>query len=243
MRDNRDMDQQTVQRPPGPPPGVRRRRGAAFYVGLLLVLAGLGLLGYVAWEFFGTNIVSRHEQQQAVHQLRRTWQQEAQAGANGHGSGVKLGAAEALVRIPRFGKNYVMPVFEGVCVDVLAKGFVHFRNTAHAGGVGNYALAGHRVTHGEPLRNMPELRPGNKIIVETRKAVYTYVLDTNPNNLIVSFTNTWVLEPDPHNPVPGGVEPKQKPGQHLITLTTCSELFHTDNRMIAFGHLVSTRRK
>lgn len=215
----------------------------AFYVGLVLLLAGLGLLGYVAWEFFGTNVVSRHEQQQAVHQLRQTWQEEAHAGANAKGSGVKLGAAQALVRIPRFGKGYVMPVFAGVSQEVLAKGFGHFRHTAHAGGVGNYALAGHRVTHGEPLRNMPELRPGDKIIVETRKAVYTYVLDTNPNNLIVSFTNTWVLQPDPDNPVPGGVQPAQKPGQHLITLTTCSELFHTDNRMIAFGHLVSTRRK
>ena len=79
MRDNRDMDQQTVQRPAGPPPRTRRRRGGAFYVGLLLVLVGLGLLGYVGWEFFGTNIVARHEQQQAVHQLRQTWRQEAHA--------------------------------------------------------------------------------------------------------------------------------------------------------------------
>jgi sortase A len=36
------------------------------------------------------------------------------------------------------------------------------------------------------------------------------------------------------------VQPRQQAGQRLITLTTCSELFHTDNRMIAFGHLVST---
>jgi sortase A len=31
--------------------------------------------------------------------------------------------------------------------------------------------------------------------------------------------------------------------QHLITLTTCSEIFHTDNRMIAFGHLIEVRDK
>jgi sortase A len=29
----------------------------------------------------------------------------------------------------------------------------------------------------------------------------------------------------------------------LLTLTTCSELFHTDNRMIAFGHLVKDTPK
>ena len=45
----------------------------------------------------------------------------------------------------------------------------------------------------------------------------------------------------PKNPH-GGVEPAQRPGQKLITLTTCAELFHTDNRMIAFGHLVDTTR-
>ncbi len=238
------MDQQTAQRPAEPATRPRRRRGVGFWVGLVLLLAGLGLLGYVGWEFYGTNIVAHQKQQQAVQELQRTWHQEAQAGVTGNGAGIKLaGGADALIRIPRFGKSYVMPVFEGVSQDVLAKGFGHFRHTARPGGVGNYALAGHRVTHGQPLRNMPELRPGDKVVVETRNRVYTYVLDTDPNKLVVSFTNTWVLQPDPHNPVPGGVQPKQKKGQHLITLTTCSELFHTDNRMIAFGHLVSTRRR
>ena len=46
----------------------------------------------------------------------------------------------------------------------------------------------------------------------------------------------------PKNPR-GGVEPAQRAGQRLITLTTCAELFHTDNRMIAFGHLVSAEKK
>jgi sortase A len=243
MGNNHCMDQQTMAPRADPRGTTRRRRGVAFWLGLVLLLAGLGLLGYVGWEFFGTNVVAHHKQQSAVHELQRTWRQEAQTGATAHGSGVELGSADALVRIPRFGKDYVMPVFEGVGEDVLAKGFGHFRRTAKAGAVGNYALAAHRITHGQPLRNMPELRPGDKVVVETRKAVYTYALDTNPNNLIVSFTNTWVLDPVPDNPVPGGVQPAQRPGQHLITLTTCSELFHTDNRMIAFGHLVATRRK
>jgi sortase A len=52
-----------------------------------------------------------------------------------------------------------------------------------------------------------------------------------------------VLDPVPHNP-DGGVEPpSQVAGQRLITLTTCSEIFHTDNRMIAFGHLVKSEAK
>ena len=204
-------------------------------------MAGLCLLGYVGWEYFGTNIVSHHKQQQIVQQTERAWRQDRQAslGARAAGHAVDLHGAQALIRIPRFGKGYVVPVLPGVSEQVLAEGFGHFKGTAMPGRVGNYALAGHRITHGEPLRNMPELRPGDKVIVETRLTTYTYVLDTNPNNLVVSFTNLWVISPHPHNPVPGGVQPSHS--KRLITLTTCSELFHTDNRMIAFGHLVSER--
>jgi sortase A len=210
-------------------------RRITFWIGIGLILAGLGLLGYVAWQFWGTNWVAKKHQRELTSQVQQDW-------ASGHGCErfCPKGATIALIRIPKFGKKYVVPVLEGTDkATVLDKGaFGHFEDTADPGQVGNFALAGHRVTHGEPLRHMPDLRPGDKVIVETRKATYTYVLDTNPNDLVISFTGTWVLDPLPHNPQPGGVEPDQVQGQRLITLTTCSEIFHTDNRMIAFGHLV-----
>ncbi|HET7386029.1 MAG TPA: class E sortase [Nocardioidaceae bacterium] len=228
------MTQQTQVRPPA---RRRTRRGSAFWVGIVLVLAGLGLLCYVGWQFFGTNVVAAHKQHQIVIATKRVWQSEGSGAASARTHGVVLQGAQALIRIPKFGKDYVMPVQAGVSDEVLAEGFGHFKGTAKPGGKGNYALAAHRVTHGEPLRHMPELRPGDKVIVETERTTYTYVLDTNPNKLIVPFTSTWVIDPHPHNPDPGGVQPAHDP--RLITLTTCSELFHTDNRMIAFGHLVS----
>ena len=213
--------------------GVRAPRGAAFYVGVVLLVAGVGLLGYVGWQMFGTNIVSRQAHDRIVDDLREQWRTE------GTDRQVSLGEASALVRIPAFGDDYVVPLLEGVGDDELASGYGHFPDSANLGERGNYALAAHRVTHGEPLRDMPELRPGDEVIIETRDAIYTYVLDTNPNELIVSFENIWVVDPLPTNPQRGGVQPpSQEPGQRLITLTTCSELFHTDNRMIAFGHLV-----
>jgi sortase A len=220
--------------------GTTRWRRGLFWTGLAVGTIGLVLLGYLAWEFFGTNIVSRHHQQQQIHSLRSQW---------AHGKGpipesgdVVPGEATALVRIPRFGSSYVMPVLEGTSSDVLAKGFGHFSGTAGPGQVGNYALAAHRVTHGEPLRDMPELRPGDKVVVETRRADYTYVLQTDPNDLVVPFTAGWVIQPFPVNP-DGGVEPDPADGKRLITLTTCSELFHTDNRMVTFGHLASVHHR
>ena len=155
---------------------------------------------------------------------------------------VPKGKASALIRIPKFGKKYVVPVLEGVSPDVLAKGYGHFTKSADPGEVGNYALAAHRVTHGEPLRRMPELRPGDEVVVETVDTTFTYRLDTDPRKLVIPFTGTWVLDPLPKNP-DGGPQPAQRQGQRLITLTTCSEIFHTDNRMIAFGHLVSATPK
>jgi sortase A len=212
-----------------------------FWIGIGLILAGLGLLGYVAWQFWGTNWVAKRHQREIASQLQQDW-------ASGNGKRPKFvpkGEASALIRIPKFGKKYVVPVLEGTDkATVLDKGaYGHFEDTADPGEIGNYALAAHRVTHGEPLRHMPDLRPGDKVIVETVDATYTYELDTNPNDLVIPFTESWVLDPLPHNPDAGEPEPTQVQGQRLITLTTCSEIFHTDNRMIAFGHLVSVKAK
>ncbi len=207
------------------------------------MLLGLALLGYVGWQLLGTNVVSERQQRAAVERLERAWREGPGAGGEtaGDARSPRLGQATALIRIPRFGDDYVMPVLEGISDDVLATGFGHFAEAAGPGEPGNYAVAAHRVTHGEPLRGMPSLRPGDRVIVETRDAVHTYELDTDPNELVVPFDQVWVLADDPENPEPGGVEAPD--ADRLITLTTCAELFHTDDRMIAFGHLVGTTEK
>lgn len=243
-------------------------RRISFWVGVGLILAGLGLLAYVAWQLWGTNWVSHRKQKEEVSKLQEDW-------AVKDCKTPETGKASALIRIPAFGKKYVIPVLEGTSDDILAKGFGHFEETAQPGPLtngrtGNYALAGHRVTHGEPLRDMPDMRPGDLVVVETCEQIFTYKLDTDPNKLIVDFSQTWVLNPFPTNPN-GGVSAVEGPdapdkvcldakasrdGQgskiscdikdmykHVLTLTTCSELFHTDNRMIAFGHLVMVERR
>jgi sortase A len=219
--------------------GSRGRR-VAFWTGVAMTLVGALLLGWVGWQFWGTNWVAHREQREITSTLRTQW---TEGGARLQPKRVKKGQPSALVRIPRFGASYVVPVLEGVSTKVLTRGFGHFPDAADPGRVGNYALAAHRVTHGEPLRRMAELRPGDRVVVETVDATYVYRLDTDPRRLVVPFTGVWVVRPLPRNPEPGGVQPAQRRGQRLITLTTCSEIFHTDDRMIAFGHLVRTVRK
>ena len=216
------------------PEAAPRRRGRILtVVGLLMVLVGAAMLSWVGWQLYGTNWVSERKHTELVEQVERTWRQGDDVVEAPEGS------VEAVVRIPRFGEDYAVPLLEGVEDDALAAGFGHFESSAAPGARGNYALAAHRVTHGEPLRRMPDLVPGDEIIVETRDWTYTYALDTGGDDLVVPFTQTWVIDPLPTNPEAGGLEPAQETGQRLITLTTCSELFHTDDRMIAFGHLLT----
>jgi sortase A len=214
----------------------RQRRTSWLWLGGALLAVGLAMLGYVAWQLVGTNIVSERRQTELVEQLEQRWRTSPGTELS-RAEPVSLGEASALVRIPRFGDDYVMPVLEGVGDAELSSGFGHFTDSAGAGRKGNYALAAHRVTHGEPLQDMPSLRPGDTVHVETRTMVYTYEIDTDPNQLVVDLSEVWVLGANPLNPRATGVNPADDP--RLLTLVTCAELFHTDDRMVAFGHLVS----
>jgi sortase A len=103
------------------------------------------------------------------------------------------------------------------------------------GQVGNFAVAGHRVTHGQPFARLLDLNRGDKIVVETRTAIYSYVLDVAPRNLTVKSSDGWLLDP-----VPGK---NTAPTKALLTLTTCQDLFRSQDRSVATGHLTSSTVK
>ncbi len=200
--------------------------------GVALITVGAIVLGWVAWQFWGTNWVSKGRQADVVADLQEEW------GDGKVSADTDFGRATGILRVPRFGADYEVPILEGSSDEVLAAGVGHLEDTAAVGEHGNFALAAHRTTHGEPFADLPELREGDLVQVETLDADYTYVLDTGGPDLTVPFTASWVLDPFPVNPDPGGTTATGQPGARLITLVTCSELFHTDNRSVVFGHLV-----
>jgi sortase A len=214
-------------------PETRTTPRTQFRLGIVLVLLGLSVLGWVGWQYVGTNIVAHHRQAAVADDLEDAW---SSGRAEVRTAGTTAGA---VVRIPEFGSDYEVPLLEGTSDDALASGIGHLSDTASPGELGNFVVAAHRVTHGEPFAQLPSLRPGDLVVVETKDTTYTYSLDTAGDDLEVSFDDDWVLASLPDNPDDGGVEPAQQPGQRLITLTTCAELFHTDERLVAFGHLVS----
>jgi sortase A len=213
-------------------------------VGLVLLVAGLGCLSWVGYQFFGTNVMAEHSYVREKDELRAQWKQQPsvsvrkKAKVNPAPAAVQAvpGSVIGLLRIPAFGPKYEVPILSGTRLDALARGVGHYTSTAAPGQIGNFALAGHRITHGQPFSRLLELSKGDRVVVETRESIFTYVIDVPPRNLTVKVAASWVLDP-----VPGNA--KATPTQALITLTTCQDLFHSPDRSIGFGHLASTQNK
>ncbi len=199
-------------------------------LGAVLVLLGVSVLGYVGWELYGTNVVAGREQERMQHEIVQAWDEGREPSPTDTG--------EALLRIPRFGEDWVKPILLGFDDDTLARSVGRFPDGAKPGEVGNVVLAGHRVTRGEPFRDFLSLRQGDQVVVETRTKVYTYELRGNGDDVRVDFGTSWPLQPVP-DPDAGGREPTER----LITLITCAEIFHTDDRNVVTGVLVDVRRR
>ena len=65
---------------PEAPPKSRSWR-LTLIVGLVCVAVGVGLLGYVGWEYIGTNIVSKHRQAEITKGLKAQWESEGVKGS------------------------------------------------------------------------------------------------------------------------------------------------------------------
>ncbi|MFJ4961389.1 class E sortase [Streptomyces sp. NPDC088729] len=157
--------------------------------------------------------------------------------ASARGGGARRQQAYAVLRIPRIALT--APVAEGTGkAGVLDRGYVgHYTRTAQPGAAGNFALAGHRNTHGEPFRRIDRLRRGDRITVETRDALYTYTVD---KRLARTFpTDSGVIAPVPRSNVTPSVG-YAEPG-HYLTLTTCTPEFSSRFRLVVWAKLSAVR--
>lgn len=157
--------------------------------------------------------------------------------APAHASAPDRSQAYAVLAIPRL--RLRVPVAEGTSKrDVLNKGYVgHYAGTQQPGQAGNFAVAGHRNTHGEPFRYLDRLRKGDEVRVETGGAVYTYTVDrTLPQT---SPRDSGVIRAVPRSltrPAYG----YRGPGYYL-TLTTCTPEYTSRYRLVVWGTLTSMR--
>ncbi|MBT2479413.1 class E sortase [Streptomyces sp. ISL-94] len=143
--------------------------------------------------------------------------------------------AYAVLRIPRLG--LVVPVAQGVDKrSVLDKGYAgQYPGTARPGERGNFALAGHRNTHGEPFRYINRLREGDRLIVDVKGRRYTYVVGKVLDE--TTERDTGVIAPVPRSVVKPD-HGYSEPGAY-ITLTTCTPEYTSKYRLVVWGTLAS----
>lgn len=220
---------------------AERARTAIRSVGEILITLGLVLFLFCAYQLFYTNVVADEAMRSEVSDLHKLWAVPPVARSAGSAqparpapfdtadSQGKAGAAFAILHIPRLGGKDI-PVLQGTTLDLLGRGVGHYKDSALPGRVGNFAVAGHRKTHGEPFRYLDEMRTGDLIVVETADTWYTYREDRDP--FIVDPTDLGVVAPVPNHP---DVAPSRK----LITLTTCNPWWASTQRMIVTGHLLA----
>ena len=193
---------------------------------MALMLGGVGILGWGAWQYWGTNVVAKQQHVQIKQAIVDDWGEGLDSDAIG------------LLRVERWGDDYEVPIVKGFEDDDLSRGVGWYEDGAMPGEVGNFAIAGHRVTHGEPFRDFLELRKGDRVEVETRTHIYTYELENAGDSLTLDFTVGWPLQPVPDPDLRG-----EQPTEAKLTMLTCSELFHTRNRNVVFGDLVDEVEK
>jgi sortase A len=131
-------------------------------VGELMITLGVVLMLLVVYQLWWTNVVSDRKAGQIDNALKNAWAAPSAAGAKIPGDAV------GIMYIERLGKSWEKPIVQGVALDDLALGVGHFTNTAEPGQVGNFAVAAHRATHGQPFAYLDQVQPGDKVVVEPR---------------------------------------------------------------------------
>lgn len=217
-------------------------------LGELLVTAGALVLLFLVWQVFWTDVVADRAQARTTDALVEQWDaaltepgpepsadepEPAPAPADDGSAQVVAdlpSQALALLRVPRFGEDYVRPVLEGTGETVLQQGVGHYDGTALPGEVGNFAIAGHRTTWGAPFNPIAELVDGDVVVVETAEEFHVYRVEVTE---IVLPTDVRVIAPVPSRP-------GEEPTEAWLTMTSCHPMFSARERYVVHALLESS---
>ncbi|WCD98121.1 class E sortase [Streptomyces sp. HUAS 31] len=217
---------QARARKPGPATVASRAIGEVF------ITTGVLMLLFVSYQLWWTNVRAHAQADKEASSLQEDWA----SGKRNPGS-FEPGQGFALLHIPKL--DVVVPIAEGISnKKVLDRGMVgHYgegklKTAMPDAKTGNFGLAGHRNTHGEPFRYINRLAQGDEIVVETQDKYFVYKMASILP--VTSPSNVSVLEPVPPGSGFTG------PGRY-ITLTTCTPEFTSKYRLIVWGKMVEER--
>ncbi|MFG3253963.1 class E sortase [Streptomyces sp. NPDC048172] len=233
------LERLRAERAKKPGPGIIASR----FIGEVFITFGVLMLLFVAYQLWWTNIRAGQQAGGAASDLQEQWGDgKAKAAKKGVDPARKAGAFKpgegfAIIHIPKIGIK--APIAEGVSKSaVLDKGMVgHYGEKPLKTAMpwdkkGNFSLAAHRNTHGEPFRYINKLEAGDQVVVETESTYYTYKVTRQLPS--TSPSNTSVIDPVPEQ---SGF---RKPGRY-VTLTTCTPEFTSKYRLIVWGKMMDER--
>ena len=212
-------------------------------IGEVLLTVGVITMLFVGYLLWGSGMRTAAAQRQFTSELNREWGWERIPPARplGHAGqeaaidiaperfDVATGQPFAFITIPAFGANWKFTLIQGAALAQLNLSPGHVPGTQWPGQFGNFAVAGHRVTAGNPFWSLPSLRPGDLVRIQTQLNNYTYRVTGEE---MVAPTDTAVLDA-----VPG--HPDERPALRLITLITCDPPWTGTHRVIVTGVLVA----
>ena len=189
-------------------------------LGRTMIVAGLLLLSFVAYQLWGTGIAEGRSQNAMSTQFVKPQPIPLVAPEPIQ---PKLGDVVGRITIPSIGvSKYVVA---GVRLKDLERGPGLFPGSPMPGQKGNVAIAGHRTTFGAPFSRIDELHGNEKIILESKDGTFTYRVDGQPQ--IVSATNVAVAQTIDSNTA-------------KLTLISCYPKWTSRQRIIVVATLETT---
>ena len=203
-------------------------------IGELLVTCGVVGALFMAYLFWGTGLRESDAQHRFASELGAQFGSPGLAQAGLDPARLVPGRPFAFIRIPAFGRIWRLAVVEGTGVAQLALGPGHVTGTQRPGQVGNFAVAGHRVTAGNPFWSLPSLRTGDKVFIDTIGGTFEYQVTARP---------VWVWPGDTGVLAPAPGFPGQRPRRPWITLITCDPGWSGTSRVVVTGVLIKRLRR
>jgi sortase A len=201
----------------------------------ICITLGAVIVLFAVYVLFWTGVQADGAMDGQIDRLEHRWERLAddpEPGSLRKPVPYENGRPFAVMYIPRLGEKWAKPVLEGTGENTLKKGLGHYAETARLGATGNFAVAGHRRTYGDPFKDFPKLRPGDAVVLTDGTTWFTYRIDTRAYKTVPS--DIGVIDPVPRA---SGYE---RPGRYL-TLTTCEPEWGHSHRLIVWAHLDATQ--
>lgn len=212
--------------------------------GRLLIVAGVVILGFVAYQLWGTSIEESRQQGDLLSEYATSIGADPEAeladvaavpsdgepadatpAPEGPAPTPSPGEPAGIIEIPKIDLTRMM--VEGTSRADLKKGPGHYIGTPFPGQSGNVGIAGHRTTYGAPFNRIDELQPGDEIVLSTSQGRFTYEVIAAPG----STNQAW------YTVLPSQVEVLEDVGDNRVTLTACHPKYSAKQRIIVHAVL------